>query len=170
MGLVSASGEQISLIQGGTSTVREPLDVILTTSRAPSMLRENPDRMVYTFAAEQCFVDNLAQNSPTFGTNQIGLLSMGGNSNGVADIRNISICRGCAGADNTAVDDIAYIHSNYPGDLVTVYHDMVTLDQVPTSNLNMIREKIKFTTPCSRTKQLRMKCLYAGQCMRQYCS
>jgi hypothetical protein len=134
--------------EGFASSVREPIDAILTTSRARSMLMENPDRMVFAYAAEQRFVDIISQSPPYSGTDHIGLLSMGGNPNGVADIQTYkSWSKGDAGIDGDYDDDSTYIAEHYPGDLHTIYGDIVTMDLIPTDDLSAVRAQISNTTP-----------------------
>jgi hypothetical protein len=134
---------------------RDPVDIIMTTSRSASMLKENPDRMVFAYEAENLLVDKLMSSLPLYGTDHVGLLTEGGNPNGTANVlyTQPGWSSGDAGIDQNSADDINYTVDHYPGNGTQPYNDMVTWEQLPTNDLTLLKSKINLTTPCSSTNK-----------------
>jgi hypothetical protein len=134
--------------------MREPMDVILATSRARSMLEEEPsDRMTLAYAAENLFINQISESKPYVGTDQIGLLTFGGNPKGVANILSGSNgwSKGDAGLDNNPGDDAAYVGANYLWNGITTYNDQSTWEVLPTSDMTALRTAIPKTVPFGGT-------------------
>lgn len=138
---------------------REPMDVVLATSRAYSMLEESPDRMTYAYIAENAFIDRLMESRPLGGRDHIGLLTSGGNplnegiQGGVANILDIEKqFKKLAGDDTTEADDTIYVNTNYIGNGEISYEDWVTWEEQFTSELGIIKNAIPKTTPWDSKK------------------
>lgn len=140
--------------EGMSISMREPMDVVLATSRARSMLEEEPsDRMILAYTAERLFIDQISQTKPYVGTDQIGLLTFGGNPKGVPDILAGSNgwSKGDAGDDGKTGDDAAYVGANYLWNGITAYNDFSTWEVLPTSDMAVLRAAIPKTVPFGGT-------------------
>jgi hypothetical protein len=129
---------------------RDPIDVVLGTSRAYTMLEEDPDRLTYAMEAEQAFVDVMEHTSADGGVDNIGLLTFGGKSFGNAEILNMDKqWKKLAGADNTESDDYDYVY-NYPrylGEGETDYDEHSYWELDFTSSITDVETAIYLTIP-----------------------
>jgi len=127
---------------------RDPIDVVLGTSRAYTMLEENPDRMWYAMEAEDAFLEVISGTSPEGGVDNIGLLTFGGKSFGNAEILGMDKqWKKLAGADNSESDDASYVGIHYPGEGLTDYTDHSQWEQWFTPDPGIVRTAIHDTIP-----------------------
>jgi hypothetical protein len=136
--------------EGMEIAYREPMDVVLATSRSKSMMQEDPnDRMIYAYIAERLFIDKITQTYPYTGSDMIGLLTYGGDPNGIPLRPTKGNFKWTAGIDNTDSDDDSYISNNYLGSNVPkkTYYDESTWEVPPTSDYDSIRNAINYTVP-----------------------
>jgi|GEM_PF-1054360 len=128
---------------------RDPIDVVLATSRAYTMLKEDPtDRLRYAMEAEQAFVNVLKGTSPDGGVDNIGLLTFGGKSFGNARILGMDKqWKKLAGDDNSESDDATYVESYYLGEGLTDYTTHSYWEQPFTSSTTDIETAIYLTIP-----------------------
>lgn len=128
---------------------RYPIDVVLTTSRAATMLSENDDRMVEAFRAQETFLSVFENSTPQGGSDRIAIASFAeaGTAQASSLIANV---KKLPGDDGTQADNDLYIGANY---LTSphIYAADATIDIRLDSGLSLaqVKERVDETIPWS---------------------
>ena len=128
----------IRLRGDGWALQPDPIDVVLSTDRSGSMLKDYPDRMVKAMEASKLF--NAKMNYPR---DHLGLVSFG--KNGRTDLLGYSYHE-WLGMDYTNNDDSKYRRDHYPADQKD-YANYATVDLPMSDDPTVINATIEHMVP-----------------------